>query len=111
MKTKRYIASWVLLAVFVPMLVISSIHIHYGKAVESSCVECIHHHCGGHVGQHTASIHNCVLCQFLTLQFLAVAVATVVYYYKKSKILYARHQGTVCLYACGIPTLRAPPSV
>ncbi len=112
MRIKRDIASWVLLAVFVPMLILSSLHIHQTEDLaESSCTECIYHHCVGHLVQHTNTIHNCVLCQFLTLQFLAVAIATVILFKKENKPSYAQIQSVSHFDFCGIPTLRAPPSV
>lgn len=112
MKTKRQIAAWMLLAVFVPMLVLSSIHVHgYSNTLVDECNECVQHHCHGHLGQQTASLHECVLCQFLSLPLLAVAVTTLVIYNKVSKIHFAQLQSTAYFEACGIPTLRAPPTV
>ncbi len=111
-KLKRHIATWVLLAVYVPMLVFSSLHVHSAaSAAEAECADCVLHHCGGHLQQHSSSSHPCVLCQFLTLQFLAVAIATVVCYSKQSKISFAQRRSFVHFESCGITTLRALPSV
>jgi len=111
LKKKRHIASWVLLAVFVPMLLLSSVHIHNRGQVAAVSHPCVHHHCGGHLGQSTNTMDTCVLCQFLSLQFVAVAVATVVLYNKIKKITYAQRERVFHFDVCGIPTLRAPPSV
>ena len=76
MERKRQIASWILLAVFVPMMVLSSLHVHHvDDDSDIACAECVDHHCAGHITQQSGGIHQCVLCQFLTLP---LAVATVV---------------------------------
>ena len=111
-KTKRHIASWILLAVFVPMLILSSIHVHeIAKSSDSECNECVQHRCHGHVGEQTAAVHACVLCQFLTLSFVPAAVFAVVIINKVSKIHFAHRQSDIRFDVCGIPTLRAPPFV
>jgi len=77
-KTKRLFASRVLLAVFLPMLFFASLHMHPAQSLTGDeCTECINHHCGGHIGQQTLSIHDCVLCQMMTLPMIAAAVVTV----------------------------------
>jgi len=111
METKRNITSWVLLAVFVPMLLLSSVHIHHNGAAEASAVECMHDHCLGHMTKQAPGIHACVLCQFLTLSFVAAGIAAVVLYHKDCKIKFAQLRYSTQLEVCGIPTLRAPPSV
>lgn len=109
---KRKIVSWMLLAVFVPMLLLSSLHIHgYEQTGDDQCTECVHHHCGGHIGQQTLSLHECVLCQFLTLSFVAAVVFATVVFNKVCKTPMAQRQCDVHLDVCGIPTLRAPPFV
>ena len=111
-ETKRHIASWVLLAVFVPMLLLSSVHIHEtGKSIGHECSECVQHHCHGHLGELTSTTHACVLCQFLTLSFVATAVIAFVLFNKVNNIHFAKRQDSICLDTYGIPTLRAPPSV
>lgn len=112
MNRKRHIASWTLLAVFVPMLLLSSLHIHsYNTLAYGTCTECVHHHCAGHLGQQTPSVHDCVLCQFLSLPMLAVAVATLILYNKLRAIAYATVSGSVCLSCCSMAALRGPPAV
>jgi hypothetical protein len=109
---KRYIASWVLLAVFLPMLVLSSVHIHESNSfIEEECNECVQHHCHGHLGELTTTMHACVLCQFLTLSFITTGFLAVVFYKKVYKTLFAQLQSDIHLEACGIPLLRAPPFV
>ena len=82
-KTKRRFSAWLLLSVFLPMLVFSSLHVHERMAVwQGACVDCVNHlpH-AGHLSLDTHSPHDCVLCQFTSLPVLlgvAVAVGMVV---------------------------------
>ena len=74
--TRRYVASAVLLAVFLPMLLLSSFHVHPEAHLEGDeCQECVHHvpH-AGHFTSGTTCGFDCVLCQFLTLPFLLAPV-------------------------------------
>lgn len=108
-KQKRHIASWVLLAVFVPMLIMSSLHIHNPATdYTEDCNECVQHHCHGHLAQTEHGVHHCLLCQFLTVSFVA-ATTVVVALFAKSITLYALPQSNVCIVTLGTPTLRGPP--
>lgn len=72
LRLKRRIASWVLLSVFVPMMVLVSLHHHgFHTDVEHTCVQCEHHvpH-AGHISAQTVSHGDCVVCQFTTLSYL-----------------------------------------
>ena len=109
---KRHIASWLLLAVFVPMLILSSLHVH--EQVQKNivdCKECVDHHCHGHLTQLSMSMDDCVLCQVLMLTVVAGAALAVVFYRKSFVFHFAQPQCDVRLEALGIPTLRAPPTV
>jgi len=109
---KRHIASWVLLAVFVPMLLMSSLHFHEPSQIEeTTCAECVQHQCHGHLTQLSDGMHQCLLCQCLTLTFVAAAICAVVLFSHVSKTLIAQHQCDIHHDVCGIPTLRAPPFV
>jgi hypothetical protein len=62
----------VLLSVFVPMMVLVSLHHHdFHADVENTCVQCEHHvpH-AGHISAQTVSHGDCVVCQFTTLSYL-----------------------------------------
>lgn len=100
-----------LLAVFVPMLLMSALHVHGGSgAWQDACSECVDHHCGGHLGQYAGgAIHDCVLCQFLTLTFVP-AVVVAVFIYDKVVLLHRdRRAGCLVLRSQGVISLRAPP--
>lgn len=69
-------AARILLAVFLPMLLLSSAHLHLQEtaAPTTECYACEHHlHHDGHIStaQH---LQKCVLCQFLTLPFLTATI-------------------------------------
>ena len=77
---KRQLSSYVLLAVFLPILLFSSLHLHDEDIHDDGvCAECVHKHCGGHIVQNTNVIQTCVLCQFLGLTFLNVCSLSVVF--------------------------------
>ena len=60
---RAYYASWVLLAVFLPMVVLSSLHVH-PEAEGEPCHECIEHTVhNGHITAVKASV-DCPLCAF-----------------------------------------------
>ena len=109
--TRRHIALWLLLAVFVPMLVLSSVHIHeIGETTETECADCVHHSCHGHMTAASMWTHDCVLCQFLTLTMLTATMMAVTVYInvcKKNHILSSCCYHTIC---CGIIVTRGPPS-
>lgn len=76
MTTRRHISAVVLLAVFLPMFLLSSFHVHPEAHWDGeSCEECVHHlpH-AGHISNLTVCSFDCVLCQFLTLPFLLAPV-------------------------------------
>lgn len=110
--TKRHIASWVLLAVYLPMLLISSLHTHE-RAVEgeTTCAECVQHQCHGHLLQLSDEIHQCVLCQFLTLPCVAAVVRTIACHLTPRSILHAAFSEAIRPMACGFISLRAPPAI
>ena len=110
--TKRHIASWVLLAVFLPVLFISSLHIHESAEENGHvCTECVKHQCHGHLSQFVDSMHPCVLCQFLTLTFIAPALCAVALSQLQKKNFYALRLRFVHLKCYGVVCPRAPPVV
>ena len=74
-------AAWVLLWVFVPMMVLTAVHIHHeAVALSDSCHECVNHvpH-GGHLSASGFSVDDCLICQTAALPYLmATTVAAVV---------------------------------
>lgn len=71
-KTRRHIAAWLLLAVFLPTLIVSSVHVHPNCADTLQCSACVHHKAhSGHLTNGQAPIHACLLCQVFQLSFVA----------------------------------------
>ncbi len=79
--------------------------------VETTCAECVQHQCHGHLTQLSGGMHQCVLCQILTLTYVAPAVGALLFYQPKRKVAYARQRQTPCLTHTGFISLRAPPAV
>ena len=76
----RVIKARVLLAIFVSTIVLSALHRHESvSTVAVDCTECAHHVHHYHLAIATTGIHDCLLCQFITLNYIAgTAVALVV---------------------------------
>jgi len=101
-----------LLAVFVPMLLLSSFHVHEtSHAEETECYQCQQHQCHGHLVPIATIGHQCVLCQFLTLTFVAAAAVAVACCQPRSITFCARQHQAVRLADRGVVSLRAPPAV
>ena len=113
MTKKQHIASWLLLAVFLPMLVFSSLHVHeeHDVTTETACNDCVHHSCHGHLTQTASWAHDCVLCQFLTLTMLTAAVVAVIVYIHVCRKCHAQPLRGYHTASCGIIVTRGPPSV
>ena len=111
-RLKRQIAAWLLLAVYVPMLALASLHVHGASegytAIE--CDECVQHQCHGHLIQLSGLSHVCVLCQFLTLPLVVVAAATVLLYNLQCCAPIREHYAGILSALVGVVGLRAPPA-
>lgn len=111
-KLKQQIASRVLLAVFLPMLLLSSLHTHsvQPSPADEECADCVQHHCTGHIGQLGATMHECVLCQFLSLPMVVAAAAVVHTFFVCTR---SRVQCRPALPALtfGAVAVRGPPAV
>jgi hypothetical protein len=69
--SKRRISAWILLSVFLPILLLSSLHVHETTDVRIGCSDCVNHIAHqGHISLDTIHLHDCLLCQFTSLPFL-----------------------------------------
>ena len=109
---RRHIASWLLLAVFVPMLIFSCIHVHeeVSAGADTECADCVHHNCHGHLTSTASWAHDCVLCQFISLTFVAAAVAAVAVIFNVLWILFAPKQYAIYSTTGGCIVTRGPPA-
>ena len=109
---RRKIASWGLLAVIVPMVMLSSMHVHEShSSALTECAACVAHHCHGHIAQAALSFDDCVVCQFLSLTFVAAVLAAVAFFFNVLWIHYAQRPGSICKACLGKNITRGPPSV
>ena len=110
---KRQIASRVLLAVLLPMLLLSSFHIHsiHSSCKPNECSDCVEHHCGGHITQQELTFHECLLCQFLSLPMLTASILDVIPTNSFCKISLAQSQSNLLVRFLSINVTRGPPAV
>ena len=114
MKTglKRHISAWLLLAVFVPMLVLTALHTHaVASSVSDECVECVNHQPhSGHLTATTQTLTDCVLCQFRTLPALEAQTTSFSLFIPAVQLHYVlADQPVVCMNVDSLRS-RAPPS-
>lgn len=108
---KRLITAWALLLIFSSMLLLTSLHVHEGQAKETTeCNDCVRHSCQGHLTNVVSWSHDCVLCQFLTLTYVAVATVVLSVVSKDVCVRTAVRQYPVHIGDGGVVGLRAPPA-
>ena len=107
---RRIWMSRILLAVFVPMLLLSVLHIHTeGFADDSGCVECMHHVRHSHLSTTDFCSLQCVLCQFQTLPFIVAGLTIIcIPLVAQGPITSSVRHGVIARSA-EVISLRAPP--
>ncbi len=68
---KQRLFAWMILSVYVPMVLLASLHVHsfdeYSKAIDcDQCHTAVHH--SGHITAGTHHIDECLSCRFLSTQ-------------------------------------------
>lgn len=111
LRKKRQWSARLLLCVFVPMLMLASVHVHQQEdSVSADCYECLHHlQHSAHLSSASITIDNCPLCHFLTTPYVAattVFMALVVAIVGRSGSLSPSH---VVAASRDVVSLRAPP--
>lgn len=109
---KRTHSARLLLAIFVAMLLLAAFHVHATTdCPETTCQECIGHvkH-SGHIAAATASVDSCVLCQLITVPYIAATVLVVAIYKKVVTRLPLPLPYDVISATGTVISLRAPPS-
>ena len=62
------------MSVFVPMLLLSSLHTHNElQDVTAICKQCLHHPHHSHFDASSFQVSHCVLCQFTVIPFVVAA--------------------------------------
>ena len=93
------------------MLLLSSLHAHEQTSHSAaSCTACVDHHCDGHLDQQSIQLHDCVLCQFVSMLYLcALATSAILFIRKATAYIDLGNQLCPAVHV-GIITCRAPPS-
>ena len=102
----RHIAPFALLASYLPMMVLSSLHVHHDTIDAQD--ECLH--CTGHFEKAHHHDHDCLFCEFLGAS----------YYSQESELTAVQFPATECVpmptldmvmhLHYGVSQLRAPPT-
>ena len=111
-RRKHIIASRLLLSVFVPMLLLMSLHVHPGNAhqTDTECYECANHLAhGGHLTAVHQHLHDCVLCQLMTVSYVAAVVMVLVRPLAICHQFSTRWLQALCLRSVSTRKSRAPP--
>ena len=111
---KQRLFAWMILSVYVPMVLLASLHVHsindFSKAVDcDQCHTAVHH--SGHITTSNHHIDECLSCRFLSAQVDVPRTITTLVVKQVSAHL-------ECFLACDPvvrvvvqPSLRAPPSM
>lgn len=78
--SKRIVSAWILLAVFLSAMVVSTIHRHELSSESFACSDCANHvHHQGHLLDGSLQIDHCLVCQFLSTTYLATATVVLAF--------------------------------
>ena len=101
----RHIAPIVLLATYLPMVVLSSLHVHHETIdVHDDCLQCV-----GHIEEAHHHDHDCLFCNFLAQSYLVEdggQTATILPATERISLL---TPAMVPQFHYGVAQLRAPP--
>ena len=110
---RRVFASRVLLAVFLPMLLVSFFHIHdYQSNTENECVQCVNHQPhSGHFTTTHMGVHDCVICQMCHLAFGAATVLATVHILTLTLCVLTDRSSLLPIGSIAYKSTRAPPYI
>ena len=110
---RRHISSYILLAVIVPMMLMSWLHVHDEDAHSESvdCIDCLHHVHHSHVSPHDAELGTCLLCQFLTIEYTPSPSLVFNWITCQEGNVWQQLYVSVVAPAIQLNSLRGPPSV
>ena len=102
----RHIASITLLAVYMPMALLSSLHVHHDTVdLEDSC-----NRCAGHFESQHHHQSDCLYCKFLSESCLSQTTAQSNDLLPVARTLIFTASDPCMQVCCGISPLRAPPA-
>ncbi len=110
---KRIVSAWLLLSVFISMMAVSSLHRHLPVPnATADCIECAHHvHHSGHFTIGADHVHECLLCQLLSLPYLPSTGITVTLFISLAIVVTFCGTSLICQQACSAKSPRAPPFI
>ncbi len=111
-KARRRHIAIMLLTVYLSILSFSVFHVHHaGQWMANECQQCVNHvpH-SGHLSASDGMSHVCLLCQFLSLNYVAATIVAFVYYTNVHKTYHVVSYVGKGLTTRGIIGLRAPPA-
>ena len=111
---RQQMFAWILLLVYVPMLLLASLHVHtindFSRAVD--CDEChtaVHH--TGHITAGSHHIDACLFCRFLSTQIDVPSTAATLVVKQVTVHLEYFLASEPVIRAVAHPSLRAPPFI
>ncbi len=110
MEKRRQVLSILLLAVFLPAFLVSSLHYHGEHRDSVSCTACVQHlpH-AGHIGSYDGGLQDCVLCHFLGLLYVPMLSLALVLPLRKALSACVRYRRAFVSAALQTAQSRAPP--
>ncbi len=103
----RHIALFLLLASYLPMVVLSSIHVHHETIdVHDDCL-----HCAGHIETAHHHDHDCLFCDFLAQSYLVEGGGSTATILPVAECLSTPTLAMAPQFCHGVALLRAPPSI
>ena len=107
---KSYWSAWVLLSVFIPMVLLSSLHVHPELLTDNApCHECIDHTVhNGHIAAVKASV-DCPLCAFQSSIYEGEQETTLHIYRQVTHLAVEYMVASVTVGIHGTTPSRAPP--
>lgn len=105
MNCTRRIASWILLAAYLPMVVISSVHVHHETIdIHDDCLRCVGHFEAQHNHQ-----CDCQYCHFLSLSYLGQTCGQQAVLLPATETFSLSVDEPTLLFCYGMSQFRAPP--
>ena len=102
----RHIAPFVLLASYLPMAVLSSLHVHHETIdVHDDCLQCV-----GHIETAHHHNHDCLYCNFLSQNYLVREKGWLVVILPATELISVPTPFMVPQFNLGVAQLRAPPT-
>lgn len=101
----RHLAPFLLLASYLPMVVLSSTHVHHETIdAHDDCLQCV-----GHIGEVHHHDHDCLFCVFLGQSYLPQDKVQQVVQFSAAECFCMRNPQMAKQLHHGVAQLRAPP--